>query len=229
MVISHKYKFIFIKTKKTAGTSLEVFLSQHCGEEDIFTPISPPVEPHRARNYKGVWNPIPEMLAQDSLRSAGGSLQNLLRRKKYFNHIKASLVRLRLPERIWSSYFKFCVDRNPWDKTVSHYYMVNKRIGGGLSFDDYLARGNLCWNYPRYTDEQGNLLVDKVLQYESLNEDLAPIFQELGIPFDGSLGVRAKSKIRQDRRPYQEILSDRQKALIQSAFQPEIDLLGYEF
>ena len=40
MIISHKYKFIFLKTKKTAGTSIEISLSRYCGNNDIITPIS---------------------------------------------------------------------------------------------------------------------------------------------------------------------------------------------
>ena len=30
MLVSHLYKFIFIKSLKTAGTSTEVFLEQYC-------------------------------------------------------------------------------------------------------------------------------------------------------------------------------------------------------
>ena len=39
MIISHKHRFIFIKTRKTAGTSIEIFLSQFCDKDDILTPI----------------------------------------------------------------------------------------------------------------------------------------------------------------------------------------------
>ena len=40
MIISHRHKFIFVKTKKTAGTSIETLLASVCGEEDVITEIS---------------------------------------------------------------------------------------------------------------------------------------------------------------------------------------------
>jgi hypothetical protein len=55
MIISHRHRFIFIKTRKTAGTSIEVYLSRFCGEEDVVTPLNPPVEGHEPRNHLGPW------------------------------------------------------------------------------------------------------------------------------------------------------------------------------
>lgn len=40
MIISHQHRFIFVKTLKTAGTSIEVFLSGLCGRDDVVTPFT---------------------------------------------------------------------------------------------------------------------------------------------------------------------------------------------
>lgn len=228
MIISHKYKFIFIKTVKTAGTSIEVFLSQCCGEDDVVTPIWPAVDSHRARNHEGYWNPLGE-IKENRGRGVRGTLTSLAQRYKYYNHIPAFLVKQRTNRQIWDSYFKFCVERNPWDKTLSHYHMINDRGGGGLSMDEYLDQSELCLNFHRYTDRSGNLLVDQVVKYETLNDELQGIFNELGVPFDGSLGVRAKSEHRKDRTPYRDVFSEKQRELVQTAFAQEIEMHGYEF
>ena len=39
MIISHTHKYIFLKSLKTAGTSVEAALSKHCGAGDMVTPL----------------------------------------------------------------------------------------------------------------------------------------------------------------------------------------------
>ena len=39
MIISHSRKFIFVKTYKTAGSSLEIALSKYCAKGDVLTPV----------------------------------------------------------------------------------------------------------------------------------------------------------------------------------------------
>jgi hypothetical protein len=199
MIISHKYRFIFVKTLKTAGTSIEVFLSRHCGPDDVLTPILPHVEPHVARNHDG-----------------------------YFNHMPAVDIRDRVGPKIWQTYFKWCVERNPWDKTLSYYHMMYARQGGALTLDRFLVGNDFPINHPKYTDGD-RIIVDRVLRYERLNEELGDVFGSLGIPFDGSLGVNAKSEYRNDRRPYREVYTPAQAKRVEELFAPEIALHGYTF
>ena len=229
MILSHKFKFIFIKTAKTAGTSIEVFLSKHCGPEDIVTPIAPPIKGHQPRNYEGFINPIPEIMERPG-KFFNALQHSLTSREKFYNHMPAREVRNRVPADIWNSYFKFCVERNPWDKALSHYHMHAAREGGSLTLDEYLARGRFPINYFRYTDRSGKkIIVNRVLRYENLLTELNEVFSQLKIPFEGSLGVAAKSEYRTDRRPYQEVFNDEQRKVVENAFAKEIELLGYWF
>lgn len=202
MIVSHKYKFIFIKNGKTASTSIEIFLSRQCAASDIVTPIYPHVEPHLPRNNAG-----------------------------YYNRMTGADIRSRVGEKIWDDYFKFCVERNPWDKTVSYYHMAKFRMGGSLSLDEFLAGEEFPLNYPRYTEPDNieQIIVDRVIDFDYLEKGLDAVFGQLGVPFDGSLGVKAKSEYRTDRRPYQQVLTNTQADRISDIFAPEIALHGYHF
>ncbi|ATX79655.1 Sulfotransferase family protein [Mariprofundus aestuarium] len=221
MIISHKYKFIFIKTKKTAGTSIEVYLSKLCGPDAIVTPIYPAIEGHVPRNYKGYFNPLPDFLHYGFgrwLRIA----EELIHRQRFYHHIPASLVQNRIPDGIWNSYYKFCVERDPFDKTLSHYYMLKTRSGGKLTLEEYFKRGRFCLNKPQYTNSRGDVIVDHILRYEDLNAELGCVFSKLGIPYSGRLRESAKGEARKDRRSYEEILSSEQIARINEVFADEI-------
>ena len=56
MIISHEHRFIFLKTKKTAGTAIEAALSQLCGPECVVTPYREESEQDRKglapQNYR---------------------------------------------------------------------------------------------------------------------------------------------------------------------------------
>jgi hypothetical protein len=229
MILSHKYKFIFIKTAKTAGTSIEVFLSRHCGPTDVVTPIEPAVGGHQPRNYEGFINPIPEILERP--RTFFSALRHsITSREKFYRHMPASEVQKRVPAEVWNSYFKFCVERNPWDKVLSHYHMHAAREGESLSLNEYLARGRFPINYFRYTDCAGTkVIVDRILRYENLTAELGEVFSQLNIPFKGTLGVAAKSEYRTDRTPYQQVFNDDQRRIVEKAFAKEIELHGYRF
>ncbi|MEQ8693689.1 MAG: hypothetical protein RIC89_22990 [Pseudomonadales bacterium] len=104
--------------------------------------------------------------------------------RKFFKHIAAERIRERIPRQVWEGYFKFCVERNPFDKTLSHFHM-RKALGEARDFDDYLDAGDLCVDYPLYTDRAGRLLVDRVLHFENLDVEFGEVMARLGLPYAG--------------------------------------------
>jgi hypothetical protein len=225
MILSHKYKFIFLKTRKTAGTSIEISLSRFCGPHDTLTPISPEDETIRAdlgsapRNHEFdlVDYSIPEC---KELVSSGARQPGL----KFFNHIPAVEARARIGARIWHSYYKFCFERNPWDKVISQFWFDNQ---SKPDFDSFVRTGNLWSDFDLYTIN-GQMSVDFVGRYETLAEDLATVCARLRMPFDGWL-PRAKGRFRQDRRPYTEVYDRDQANLVARCFAREIKQFGYRF
>lgn len=57
MIFSKKHKLLYVKGRKVASTSIEIALSNICGDEDIITPLTPADEKLRLNlNYKHAQN-----------------------------------------------------------------------------------------------------------------------------------------------------------------------------
>jgi hypothetical protein len=228
VIISHRFKFIFIKTKKTAGTSIERYLSPLCAADDILTPLVPPEPGHTPRNFRRLFNPIPEVVARRG-RLIHRTVRDLLGRRCFYNHTPAYLVRARAGRRIWNRYLKFTVVRNPWDRTLSDYWWKRHVRGNQFTLDEYFRRGRFCRNLRLYTapDDSRHVLVDRLVRYEHLNEDLGAIFRVLGVPFSGALDIRAKAGFRPASGGAEEVLSASQRQVIAEVFADEIALHGF--
>jgi hypothetical protein len=237
MIVSHQHRFIFLKTKKTAGTSVEVFLSGIAGPDAIVTPEYPKEPGHVPRNFRGGWNYnfLPAMLADPGL--PGSFLRHPRGRlglyRHYWNHMPAWLARAKLGEEIWSSYFKFCFERNPWDKVVSLYWWYmrdngwfERTTGAPPSLDEFIddprGLGSSDWHLYAIDDE---IAVDAVGKYESLVGDLRSMLERVGVTTEVEL-PRAKSSYR--KRDDSERLSRQSAERIGQLFRREIEAFGYE-
>lgn len=243
MIISHSHQFIFIKTKKTAGTSIEVYLSDLLGDGDVVTPVGveEATASHRPRNFGGPFSPVGEALGLLTAPrrwkeiDGGGAIRSVghaVKGKRFYNHISAYRVHRRVGRDLWSRYFTFAVERNPWDKAISQFYWKARRRPG-YSFGEFVREGDVGVNYPRYCHPRtGEVMVDRILYYDRLNEELAEVFKQVEVPFSGTLGVRAKGETRKDRKPYQELFSGElaeHRPAIDALFAKEIALHGWDF
>lgn len=230
MIISHKYKFIFLKTNKTAGTSIEIALSRFCGKKDVITPIASEDEEIRNKlGYRGpqnYWAPLSDYSPGDfKKRVFSGE-----RKGRYYNHISAKEVRGFIGERIWNKYYKFCFERNPWDRLLSLYYwrcQSEPRPSISEFLDSEVPRMLTEWGFGVYTID-GEVAVDKVCRYEHMADELEALRTRLNLPEKIEL-PRAKSQFRKDKRSYDKAINEEQKEKIARMFSKEIDLWGYSF
>lgn len=230
MIVCNTHRFIFLKTSKTAGTSVEIALSRHCSAGDIVTPVTPRDE--RVRHEAGGRGPMG--YAAPIGEHSAGDLWRLItrgrRRRRFYNHMPAAEARTRLPAGVWDRAFKFCVARNPWDRAVSYYYHKYKSqprptISRFLSVPvlDKLRREG-----PGVYMIDGVVAVDRVCRYESLGDELAGVWRAVGLPGAPDL-PRAKGGHRPTNAHYSEILTPADRDLIARVFADEIEFMGYQF
>lgn len=247
MIISHRHKFIYLKARKVAGTSVEVALAQHCGDGDVVPPI-------------GAFNPKWDEYEYDH----PGKIW-----RGYSRHSPLISVRRHVGRTLWNSYFKFAVVRNPWDLVVSQYHWATRRheentkegaLGRSLkrfwtkpllvrnnfrAFARSLARSFLGMDvvtfeffvrhilryYPPndrfYFDRSGSVGLDFLIRYESLQDDYASVCTRIGIP--PSQLPALKTRGRSERRHYSTYYDDRTRELVGKAYHRHVDHFDYRF
>jgi hypothetical protein len=232
MIISHEHKFIFIKTKKTAGTAIEAALSELCGPADVITPYREESEQERKglspQNYR----------IEHPLKPKRPLWRKLLGRPEryyhpsvgFYEHMPASLVRTYVGEKVWRDYYKFAFDRNPWDRQVSWYFYKTKSKRRRPSFERFMQDRCRAYmnNYALYT-EGGALAVDFVGRYESLDADLNTVLKQIGVKRRLEVPRTNVTRDRDGSRDYHTLYTDRTRAIVETWYAPEIALLGYGF
>ena len=228
MIICHRHRFIFLKTRKTAGTSIEIALSQFCGPDDVITPISDEDEAlRRALGYRGPQNV--ELPAE--ARNAADRLRTWWWRKPYqfFNHAPASFVRRYVDPAIWDGYFKFSFERNPYDKAISRYFWSTREAAAPQPIARFLrhAKRRQISNWEIYA-QRGEIAVDLVGRFENLAGDLATALARVGLSLELPL-PRAKTRFRRDARHYSDVLDASARARIERVCAHELAAFGYRW
>lgn len=221
MIVSHRYKFIFIRPAKVASTSIEMALREICGQDDILT-TSP------GRNHS-------RLLGNSPLRHIGAPIRHAFPGLfGYWHHMPARKVRRMIGEDIWNSYFKFSVERNPWDRQVSLYYHRALKNNRNINFQTFMTSPIYhifhhvkLNNYDTYAID-GKIAVDYVMRYENLDEELLKIMGILGVKEHVKLG-KFNSDWRKQKHDYRNYYNDNTRDLVARWYKREIEAFGYNF
>lgn len=225
MIISHKHKFIFIKTRKTAGTSLQEALDRICGPDDIMTPTGISDQTYRPRNYRGVVNPLPYLLAKPRQHRKRRILKRTVTGERIFDHMYLSEL-MTLPEaQNWSGYFKFCVERNPWDKTVSRYFWKYRGRSSRPEFEAFVAKDKHVSDFDAYS-LNGQIGVDYVGDYGDLTGSIAKIAKTIccDIPLPAHRNANTRQK-----RDYADMYTTETQEKVAEVYAREIAAFGFKF
>jgi hypothetical protein len=228
VIVSHRYQFVFVKTRKTAGTSVEIALSAVCGPDDIITPLLD--EDERIRESQG--GRPPQCLEPPLWRwnmSDWGKAIVYQKPPRYLDHLPAITIRRLIGRRRWDSYFSFAVERNPWDLAVSAYFWHRYQWGYEGTFHEFIRSSHLKWysNWPIYSHKD-RVMVDAVLRFEQLEQGLHEVASRLCLPEPLRLPM-AKAAQRVDRRPYQELYTANDHDVVASVFRREIEEFRWRF
>jgi hypothetical protein len=217
MLISHVRKFIYLKTYKTAGTSVEIYFEPWCIEPGINTP-----DRHFREAEESQWGVV----------GTRGFPKGT-----WYHHMPAEQIRDLVGQELWDQYFKFCVVRNPFDMLVSHFwYNVASPVRELLkhadfsvvrrTFAEWIRLAELPLNRTIYTIGD-KAVPDYFIRFENLSADLEQVCHRLNIPWKPERLGRYKSEYRIRPEHFIEYYTPEAAALVEQQFAWELQRFGY--
>jgi hypothetical protein len=178
VLVCHPKRFIFMKTHKTASTSVEMYFERFCVPEDA---------------WRGT-EAVPETV---SALGVVGSRRDAKRKgDTWYNHMPAARVRDLLGAETWRGYFKFATVRDPFAQVLSSFFW---RTDTALPADDrefarvrrrfarFVRGGPLRPTAVRndlgIVGIDGRVEMDGFVRFERLAEDVAAVCDRLGLPW----------------------------------------------
>lgn len=205
VIISDKYKYIFIHIPKTGGRSVSQALLTH-GEGRFL---------EKFKNDADTGEGVPSSFVKHAYAK---SVRNMLGTDIYDSMETFAFVRNPY-ERLWSLY-RYQRQRK-WQERAR-----GMRAIYGLKFNDFVCAA--CENSPRpmsdyITDKSGNLIIKSVLKFERLEKDFASwssdvIGEAIILPVIG--GTRGSVE--------DEPFAQRSVSRVQHAYAKDFELFGYE-
>ncbi|WP_158569382.1 sulfotransferase family 2 domain-containing protein [Pseudotabrizicola alkalilacus] len=206
-MISHSRKFIFIHIPKTAGTSIEKCLTDVC---------------------------VPVLAGANNTESI------------YFKHTDIMGFKRMLGD-YFLDHLSFTSVRNPWDWLISLYefnrgmqrvYLKNTghvAVGAEIPdelkdtpFDEWLIWWTETFRATQsklICDPDGQLLVQRILAYESIRDDFSSLISQLNLPQRNLPWFHKRDK----KGPRGHYFSPRLRGFVEKNFSEDIERFGYAF
>ncbi|MDZ7580461.1 MAG: sulfotransferase family 2 domain-containing protein [Deltaproteobacteria bacterium] len=216
MLLSLRYKFLFVHIAKTGGTSIRATLNRYRWRDPYY---------------------LPQLICSRVSHLTGHRLGC-----KFPRHARIVAAKEMLPRELFESLFKFAFVRNPWDLQVSSFHHIRRErphlMAGHDDFDSFLRyKFDPSRPYQFHIDTaielqsdylidlHGKVLVDFIGRYENIAADFRKACRRIGIKAP-PLSHRRRAKHRSDYRSY---YTDATAELIAERFKRDIDLFDYAF
>ena len=234
MLISHRKRFIYTKTVKTAGTSVESYFEPLCMRDGEWS------FSHARKEY------VSEVGVVGIRTGEPLEIQQAL----WWNHMPAQAIRALIGDGVWNDYFKFCVVRNPFDAMISAYRyfhatnerkrglrrylaVIGARVGPAREehdlkskFEEWLRTMELPLDRNKYLIE-GEYCMDYVIRYEALADGVREVCRRLDYPFDPARIPHLKNS-EKPKLPISAYYSAAAIDIMERAFRFELDQFGYK-